>query len=170
MLSLSFCKACTGPATGLFPLSAGRIGNNGTNGNGTARAVSVRSLRIHDATSRDLRQSFFTKARMEREELLAKLVNEIAVRKAPDRPLLVRIDGRCASGKTALAGELAGALARQNPCLEVLRPSVDGFHNTRERRYRQGEYSATGYYQDAYDASRGQRVEMIFEDCWCGTA
>jgi uridine kinase len=28
---------------------------------------------------------------------------------------------------------------------------VDGFHNPRERRYRQGEYSAQGYYEDAYD-------------------
>jgi uridine kinase len=28
---------------------------------------------------------------------------------------------------------------------------VDGFHHRRERRYRQGEYSATGYYEDAYD-------------------
>jgi uridine kinase len=88
---------------------------------------------------------------MEREKLLAKLLNEIAVRKAVGRPLLVGIDGRCASGKTALAGELAAALAIQSPSMEVLRLSVDGFHNARERRYRQGEFSANGYYEDAYD-------------------
>jgi uridine kinase len=28
---------------------------------------------------------------------------------------------------------------------------VDGFHHPREWRYRQGEYSARGYYEDAYD-------------------
>ena len=88
---------------------------------------------------------------MEREELLAKLLNEISVRKTADRALLVGIDGRCASGKTALAGELAAALAIESPSLEILRLSVDGFHNIRERRYRQGEYSANGYYEDAYD-------------------
>ena len=88
---------------------------------------------------------------MEREELLAMLLKQIAIRKTVGRPLLVGIDGRCASGKTALAGELAAALAIQHPAVEILRPSVDGFHNTRERRYRQGEYSATGYYEDAYD-------------------
>ncbi|HEY6347711.1 MAG TPA: hypothetical protein VIY49_39975 [Bryobacteraceae bacterium] len=32
-----------------------------------------------------------------------------------------------------------------------MRPSVDGFHHPREHRYHQGEYSAIGYYQDAYD-------------------
>src|SRR5271165_6348535 len=88
---------------------------------------------------------------MEREELPAKLLAEIAVRKTASRPLLVGIDGRCASGKTALANELAKALAIRSPSIQILRPSVDGFHNARERRYRQGEYSANGYYEDAYD-------------------
>jgi uridine kinase len=64
---------------------------------------------------------------------------------------LVAIDGRCASGKPAPAGELAAELSFQNPSMQILRPSVDGFHNARERRYRQGEYSPNGYYEDAYD-------------------
>jgi len=61
----------------------------------------------------------------------------------------VGIDGRCDSGKSILASELASTLHTRG--LSVLHPSVDGFHNPRERRYRQGEYSAQGYYEDAYD-------------------
>ncbi len=86
---------------------------------------------------------------MKRAEVLSRLLNEIAARKAAHRPLLLGIDGRCASGKTALAGELAAAFTARNPSMEILRPSVDGFHS-RERRYRQGEYSPNGYYEDAY--------------------
>ncbi|MBZ5631545.1 MAG: hypothetical protein LAO55_00335 [Acidobacteriia bacterium] len=48
-----------------------------------------------------------------------------------------------------LADELGQVLSGGG--FEVLRPSVDGFHHPRERRYRQGEYSARGYYEDAYD-------------------
>ena len=88
---------------------------------------------------------------MRREDLLAYLTNEIVGRKSEDRPLRVAIDGRGASGKTALADELASTIRFGNPLLEILRPSVDGFHHSRERRYRQGEYSASGYYEDAYD-------------------
>ena len=86
---------------------------------------------------------------MKRHDLLAFLAREIAGRKQVQRPLKVAIDGRCASGKTVLADELASILTSSG--LQVLRPSVDGFHHPRERRYRQGDYSAAGYYQDAYD-------------------
>jgi len=86
---------------------------------------------------------------MEREELLALLVEEILGRKDQSRPLKVAIDGRCASGKSILAHGLVSVLGPSG--LAVLRPSVDGFHHPRERRYRQGEYSAKGYYEDAYD-------------------
>jgi hypothetical protein len=48
-----------------------------------------------------------------------------------------------------LADELGTTLRTRG--FEVLRPSVDGFHHPRERRYRQGEYSAAGYYQDAFN-------------------
>jgi uridine kinase len=92
---------------------------------------------------------YLSKTQMEREELLAFLVEEIVGREEKSRPLKVGIDGRCASGKSILANELASALGPRG--LEVLRPSVDGFHHPRERRYRQGEYSAAGYYEDAYD-------------------
>lgn len=86
---------------------------------------------------------------MRRHDLLALLGNEITARKQPGQPLKVAIDGRCASGKTGLADELATMFAADNRAL--LKSSVDGFHHLRERRYRQGRYSAAGYYEDAYD-------------------
>jgi uridine kinase len=86
---------------------------------------------------------------MSRTELLTFLAGEIVTRKREGRPLKTGIDGRCAAGKTMLADELGQVLRSRG--FEVLRPSVDGFHHPRERRYRQGEYSARGYYEDAYD-------------------
>jgi uridine kinase len=81
--------------------------------------------------------------------LLDWLAGEIRRRKSADRPLKVGIDGRCASGKTYLADSLA---PRLRACgFEVLRPSVDGFHHPKAYRYRKGEYSAIGYYEDAFD-------------------
>jgi len=77
------------------------------------------------------------------------LADEIRRRKQPDFPLKVAIDGRCASGKTSLADALAPRLRAQG--FEVLRPSVDGFHHPKAHRYRQGEYSAAGYYEDAFN-------------------
>jgi uridine kinase len=81
--------------------------------------------------------------------VLTWLVDEIRRRKRPDMPLKVAIDGRCASGKTWLADSLAPRLREYG--FEVLRPSVDGFHHSKAYRYRQGEYSAVGYYEDAFN-------------------
>ena len=86
---------------------------------------------------------------MTRADLVTFLADEIAARKEEGRPLKVGIDGRCAAGKTMLADELGRVLKTKG--FEVRRPSVDGFHHPREHRYRQGEYSARGYYEDAYD-------------------
>jgi uridine kinase len=77
------------------------------------------------------------------------LVDEIRRRKQTGRPLKVGIDGRCAAGKSMLADALAPRLHAYG--LEVLRPSVDGFHHPKAYRYRRGEYSAVGYYEDAFD-------------------
>jgi uridine kinase len=101
---------------------------------------------------------------MSRIELLTFLASEIVGRKAARRPLKVAIDGRCAAGKTILADELGRILSARG--FDVLRPSVDGFHHPRERRYRQGEYSARGYYEDAfdYDAVRRLLLEPLSGD------
>jgi len=86
---------------------------------------------------------------MDREELLGFLVRVIIGRKVAGRPPKVAIDGRCGAGKSVLADEL-GALIRARG-FQILRPSVDGFHHPRERRYRRGEYSARGYFEDAFN-------------------
>ena len=77
------------------------------------------------------------------------LAQEIAQRKQSGRPLKVGIDGRCGAGKTMLADALAPRLRARG--FEVYRPSVDGFHHPAAHRYRKGEYSAIGYYEDAFD-------------------
>jgi uridine kinase len=84
-----------------------------------------------------------------REDLLNELVKQIVARKKQNKPLRVGIDGRGAAGKSTLADALGSALGGTG--LNVLRPSVDGFHHPRERRYRKGEFSAAGYYEDAYN-------------------
>jgi len=86
---------------------------------------------------------------MSRTDLLMFLADEIVARKVEDRPLKVGIDGRSGAGKSTLADELGLAITRKG--FEVLRASVDDFHNPRERRHKQGEFSARGYYEDAYD-------------------
>jgi uridine kinase len=83
------------------------------------------------------------------EDLLNDLVRQIVARKKPNKPLRVGIDGRSAAGKSTIADALGSALGGRG--LNVLRPSVDGFHHPRDRRYRKGEFSAAGYYEDAYN-------------------
>jgi uridine kinase len=62
-------------------------------------------------------------------------------------PIRVAIDGRTASGKSTLADELAAQIMPENR--EVIRTSIDGFHNPKALRYARGRYSAEGYYFDA---------------------
>ena len=83
-----------------------------------------------------------------RTELLEHVADLVA-RVPIAHPLRVAIDGITASGKTTFAAELAAAVrALGRPCVGV---SMDGFHNPRALRYRQGRDSADGYYEDAYD-------------------
>lgn len=84
--------------------------------------------------------------------LRSKLIAEIADRIVDlelDHPVRVGVSGITASGKTTLANELAAELqCRQR---DVIRTSIDYFHNPRHIRYRQGKESAIGYYEDAHD-------------------
>jgi len=59
---------------------------------------------------------------MRREDLLFHVANEIVRRKNENTPLRVAIDGRCASGKTVLANELASTITVTKPGVEILRP------------------------------------------------
>lgn len=67
----------------------------------------------------------------------------------PDLPLRVAVDGRTASGKTTLAGEMAEAInALGRPTIYA---SIDSFHRPKAERYRRGRMSAEGYYRDGRD-------------------
>jgi uridine kinase len=74
-------------------------------------------------------------------------------------PVRVAVDGRTASGKTRFADELAARIMRENR--EVIRTSIDGFHNPKAIRYARGRYSAEGYYFDARDLTA---IRMLLLD------
>ncbi len=83
-----------------------------------------------------------------RQQVLEQLVDLItAVEKR--HPTRVAIDGVDAAGKTFLADELVPLVEGRGR--SVIRASIDGFHNRREIRYRQGADSPQGYYQDSFN-------------------
>ncbi|KAA5803858.1 uridylate kinase [Alkalicaulis satelles] len=74
----------------------------------------------------------------------------------PGHTARVAVDGRTAAGKTTLADALGAAVqALGRP---VIRAGLDGFHHPRARRYRQGRFSARGYYEDARDLDALRRL------------
>src|SRR5262249_37668770 len=87
------------------------------------RKSSPHSNQPHSATGSD-------SGNVTREDLLNNLAAEIVARKLPNKPLKVGIDGRSASGKSTLGDQLGSMLAASG--LDILRPSVDGFHHSRE--------------------------------------
>ena len=85
---------------------------------------------------------------MDRSELIPDLVSRIlAVER--DHPVRVGIDGVDAAGKTTLADELAPAIEAAGR--QVIRGSIDRFHNPSAVRYRRGRESPEGYYLDSFD-------------------
>ena len=64
-------------------------------------------------------------------------------------PLRVAIDGIDAAGKTSLADELAAELRGRGR--QVIRASIDGFHNPRAVRYARGPLSPEGYFLDSFN-------------------
>lgn len=83
-----------------------------------------------------------------RNSVINKLADQIA-RIHREHPIRVGIDGFAAAGKTTLADELVGPLEQRGR--EVLRVSIDGFHNPARIRHRQGRHCPKGYYQDSFD-------------------
>ncbi len=71
------------------------------------------------------------------------------------RPLRVAVDGRTACGKSTFAGALSASLAERGR--NVLRTTIDGFHNQKTVRYTRGRLSAEGYYRDARDLAAIRR-------------
>jgi len=87
---------------------------------------------------------------MQRKELIKQLAEKILSIKK-DHPIKVGIDGVDAAGKTFLADELADYLKEKNQ--DVIIASIDGFHNSKEIRYKKGRDSADGYYNDSFNYS-----------------
>jgi uridine kinase len=84
----------------------------------------------------------------QRQRLLGVIAGRIA-RLSPDRIVRVAIDGVDGAGKSMFADELADILRMLSR--EVIRASVDGFHNPRALRYRRGRSSPEGYFADSYN-------------------
>jgi uridine kinase len=61
----------------------------------------------------------------------------------------VAIDGVDGAGKTTFADEIAAILTTCDR--SVIRASVDSFHNPRAMRYRLGQTSPLGFFNDSYD-------------------
>lgn len=86
----------------------------------------------------------------------AGVLDEIAgylLGQARPHPLRVCIDGRTASGKTTFADALAYSAQAGDAQRQIIRTSIDGFHNPRSIRYARGRLSPEGYYHDARNLS-----------------
>ena len=86
---------------------------------------------------------------MEQRDMLIERVAAVIVRLPAPGVLRVGIDGVDGAGKTVFGDELAAALIARGR--RVIRASVDGFHNPRALRYRQGRNSPQGYFEDSYN-------------------
>ena len=98
-----------------------------------------------------------------RETLLHRLAETIATLH-PNRRIRVAIDGVDGAGKTMLADALAPLVITKGR--EVIRASVDDFHNRRAVRYARGRYSPDGFFLDSYDypAFRGLLLDSLGPD------
>src|SRR5262245_30441869 len=85
---------------------------------------------------------------MERAVVLNELATRIS-RVELFHPVRIAIDGVDAAGKTTLADELATHFRSKNR--EVIRASIDGFHNPASIRHARGELSPEGYYNDSFN-------------------
>jgi len=85
---------------------------------------------------------------MKRHTLLRK-VSALILQIPCSHPMRVAIDGVDASGKTTFADQLAETLKRSSR--QVIRASVDNFHNPEQIRRSKGSLSPEGFYQDSYN-------------------
>ncbi len=91
---------------------------------------------------------------MRRSAAVERLAASIAAL-CPGRRARVAIDGVDGAGKTTLADELVEPVQRAGR--EVIRASVDGFHNRRAVRYSRGPDSPEGYFLDSFDYAAVRR-------------
>ena len=87
---------------------------------------------------------------MKRSQLIDYLVSRIIHIQQP-HPIRVAIDGPDAAGKTTLAQHLEPPL--QTHGRQIIRASIDGFHNPARIRYRRGSGSPESYYHDSFNYS-----------------
>jgi uridine kinase len=85
---------------------------------------------------------------MERIQLLHSLA-EMILRVESDHPVRVAIDGVDAAGKTIMADQLADII--QNRERQIIRASVDDFHNPQHIRRKRGDLSPQGFYHDSFN-------------------
>jgi len=79
-------------------------------------------------------------------------LQEIVDSKNNNCPIKIAIDGIDALGKTVFADHFAEYLGK-NSTRQIIRASIDGFHNPREIRLQKGDYSPEGYYDDSFNYS-----------------
>ena len=75
--------------------------------------------------------------------------NEIKKIFLKNKPIRIAINGIEGTGKTVFAINLSKYLIQNN--INSIHISIDGFHNNKEYRYRQGRNSYKGYYEDSYN-------------------
>jgi len=85
---------------------------------------------------------------LERDRLLSRIAVDIH-ELPPDRIIRVAIDGIDGAGKTIFASEVAEKLRQLGR--DVIRASVDGFHNPQAIRYQRGPASPEGFFRDSYN-------------------
>ena len=76
-------------------------------------------------------------------------IGQQVVRSPRSKPLLIAVDGVDGAGKTVFASELSDTLTKLG--LEVIQSSIDNFHNPKSYRYRRGENSPSGFYEDSFN-------------------
>lgn len=101
---------------------------------------------------------------MTHRELLLQTVADRILQTPSPYILRAAIDGVDGAGKTTFADELAPILAESGR--NIIRASVDGFHNSRDVRYRLGRGSPEGFYRDSYnyDALKRSLLDPLSPD------
>lgn len=73
----------------------------------------------------------------------------IAIQQQKNKPIRVAINGIEGTGKTVFATKLTSYLYDSK--LRAIHVTIDGYHNEKSVRYKQGRDAAKGYYEDAYN-------------------
>jgi uridine kinase len=100
---------------------------------------------------------------VDRSDAVSEIAAVVAEIRVPS-PVRVAVDGIDGAGKSTLADELAASLRSRGR--EVVRASIDAFHNPSSLRYRRGRDSAEGYFHDSfnYDAFRELLLDPLGPD------